>query len=73
VPNFTLLTCPTCTSQYVASLGARSVTNQHCPFCKLIKRYPRDARLQTSFPVKPMPDVSAMEFGVIALPKCMSA
>jgi hypothetical protein len=39
----------------------------------LIKRYPRDARLQTSFPVKPMPDFSAMEFGVMALSKRMSA
>jgi len=73
VPNFTLLTCPTCTSQYVASPGARPVTNHDCPFCKLIKRYPRDARLQTSFPVKPIPDFSVMEFGVIALSKRMSA
>ena len=73
VPNFSLLTCPACTSQYVASPSALPPTNHDCPFCKLVKRYPRDPRLQTSFTVKAMPDVSAMEFGVIALSKRMSA
>ena len=71
--NFSLATCPTCASQYIASIGAKTVTNLECPFCKLIRRYPRDSRIQTSFPVKAMPDVSAMEFGVIALSKRMNA
>lgn len=68
-PNLSLVTCPACASQYVASIGAKTVTNGECPFCKLVKRYPRDPRIQTSFPVKAMPDISAMEFGVIALSK----
>jgi flagellar transcriptional activator FlhC len=71
--NFSLVTCPACASQYVASIGAKAVTNSECPFCKLVKRYPRDPRIQTSFPVKAMPDISAMEFGVIALSKRMNA
>lgn len=73
VPSFTLLTCPTCTSEHIAALGARPTTNRDCPFCKLIKRYPHDARVQTSFPVKPMPDISVAEFAVIALSTRMSA
>lgn len=72
-PNFSLITCPTCASQYVTSISAKLVSNNECPFCKLVKRYPRDSRIQTSFPVKALPDVSAMEFGVIALSKRMSA
>ena len=71
--NFSLITCPTCASQYVTSISAKLVTNDECPFCKLVKRYPRDSRIQTSFPVKALPDVTAMEFGVIALSKRMSA
>lgn len=71
--NFSLITCPTCASQYVTSISAKLVSNNECPFCKLVKRYPRDSRIQTSFPVKALPDVSAMEFGVIALSKRMSA
>ena len=73
VRNFSLLTCSICTSQYVASLSAHATTSRDCPFCKLVKRYPRDPRLQTSFPVKAMPNVSAMDFGVIAWSKRMSA
>lgn len=71
--NFSLVTCPTCASQYIASIGAETVTNRECPFCKLVRRYPCDSRIQTSFPVKAMPDISAMEVGVIALSKRMSA
>ena len=71
--NFSLITCPTCASQYVTSISAKLVSNNECPFCKLVKRYPRDSRIQTSFPLKALPDVIAMEFGVISLSKRTSA
>ena len=67
VPNLSLVTCPACACQYLASMGAKTVTNSECPFCKLVKRYPRDPRIQTSFPVKVMPDIYAMKVGAIAL------
>lgn len=72
-PNFSLLACPSCRSQYVASPSARPVANHDCPFCKLVKRYPCDPRIQASFPAKPMPDVSALELGVIACRRALSA
>lgn len=50
--SFVLVTCPTCASEYAASPGEDSMTNRDCPFCKLIKRYPRDAGLQASLPRK---------------------
>ena len=65
-PNFSLLACPRCKSQYVAAPSARAVASD-CPFCKLVKRYPRDPRLQISFPARAIPDVSALRIGVIAL------
>jgi hypothetical protein len=63
------MTCSACTSQYVASLTTGPASNQDCPFCKLVKRYLRDPRLQASFPLKAMPDVSAIEFGLSAFSK----
>ena len=71
VPNFSLLTCPVCASQYVTSVSAHPVTNHQCPFCKLVNRYPRDPRIQTSFPVRALPDVTAIQLGIIALSKRM--
>ena len=64
-PNFSLLACPICTSEYVAPPSARPSTNRDCPFCKVVKRYRCDPRVQSSFPAKPIPDVSAMGIGVV--------
>jgi flagellar transcriptional activator FlhC len=58
-PNFSLMTCVSCTSQYVASPSANAIADD-CPFCKLIRRYRRDPRLQASFPMKPMPEIPRM-------------
>ncbi len=66
-PSFTLATCPACTSQYVTSLSAPPLSNHECPFCKLIKRYQSDPRIQTSFPVSALPDMEKLRLGVVAL------
>lgn len=65
--NFSLLNCPACTSQYVTAVSAHPVSNHECPFCKLVTRYPRDPRIQSSFPVRELPDLSSLQLGVIAL------
>ena len=67
VPSFSNVTCPTCFSEYVASAGAVAMTNRECPFCKLVRRYPRDRRLQASFPPKPVPRVSKRDVRLSAL------
>lgn len=68
-PSFSLATCPTCASQYLTAVGAAPVTNQECPFCKLLHRYRRDPRIQTSFPVSVLPDFTILQLGIIALAK----
>jgi flagellar transcriptional activator FlhC len=56
-PNFSLMLCPACASQYVDSVGEGPSNNENCPFCKLVKRYAHDPRLQASFPAKASPDL----------------
>lgn len=68
-PSFSLVTCPACTSQYVTTVSAHPATNRECPFCKLLARYRRDPRIQTSFPVNALPDVSQIQLGIVALSK----
>ena len=70
-PSFSLVTCPVCTSQYVTSISVNPTTNHECPFCKLVKRYRRDPRIRTSFPADALPDISAIQSGVLALSKHM--
>ena len=65
--SFSLVTCPVCTSQYVTSIGTHPLSNHACPFCKLVKRYKSDPRIQSSFPVNALPDLNALQFGVLAL------
>jgi hypothetical protein len=68
-PSFSLATCPVCTSQYVTTLSAPSAKPDECPFCKLVTRYRRDPRIQKSFPVTALPDLSTLQLGIAALSK----
>ncbi len=65
--NFSLLSCPVCASQYVAPVGVHQASNHECPFCKLVTRYPRDARIQSAFPVRDVSDLPSLEQGLLAL------
>lgn len=62
--SFSLVVCPSCGSEYLATFGAMPRTNDACPFCKLVLRYATDQRVQGAFPVRPLPDVSELELGV---------
>lgn len=66
-PSFSLVTCPVCTSQYVTSFSEYPATNHECPFCKLVNRFQKDPRIQMSFPVSALPDMTATQLGGITL------
>jgi hypothetical protein len=56
-PAFDLVNCPSCHSHYLAAYGSTATTNESCPFCKLIRRFEADVRVQASFPYRrPMPN-----------------
>ena len=64
VQSFSLVACPTCHSEYLAAYGSAPRSNDECPFCKLVQRYGTDQRVQASFPVRPLPDLSELELGL---------
>ena len=49
-PVFSVVTCPVCHSEYVATFGTVATTNEDCPFCKLVQRHNTDQRIKFSFP-----------------------
>ena len=63
VQSFSLVACPSCHSEYLAAYGSAPRSNDECPFCKLVQRYGTDQRVQASFPVRPLPDLSEIELG----------
>lgn len=63
VQSFSLVACPSCHSEYLAAYGSAPRSNDECPFCKLVQRYGTDQRVQASFPVRPLPDLSELELG----------
>jgi hypothetical protein len=63
VQSFSLVACPTCHSEYLAAYGSAPRSNDECPFCKLVQRYGTDPRVQASFPVRPLPNLSEVELG----------
>jgi flagellar transcriptional activator FlhC len=64
VQSFSLVACPTCHSEYLAAYGSAPRSNEECPFCKLVQRYGTDQRVQASFPVRPLPDLTQLELGL---------
>lgn len=65
--SFSLLACPACRSEFLASYGSIACSNDQCPFCRLVQRFRTDPRLQASFPVRPLVVPSSRQLGLIAL------
>jgi flagellar transcriptional activator FlhC len=51
--SFSLVVCPACHSEFLAAFGSVAMSNDQCPFCKLVQRYGTDPRVQSSFPTRP--------------------
>ncbi|WP_157271186.1 FlhC family transcriptional regulator [Azohydromonas aeria] len=64
VRSFSLVACPACHSTFLAACGTIALSNEECPFCKLVQRYGTDPRVQASFPVRPLADLSGVPLGV---------
>jgi len=65
--SFSLVGCPSCHGEFLAAFGSVALSNDQCPFCKLVQRYATDARLQSSFPTRPLIAPSDMQMSMLAL------
>ena len=65
-PQLALATCPRCQSQHLTGLGERPSPHRPCPFCKLVKRYWCDKRVQATFPPRSLPAVKSSQFGLLS-------
>lgn len=65
--HFALNVCPTCHSHCLTALGERPSAQHACPFCKLVKRYPSDKRVQTRFAPHAIPQLSVADFGLLGV------
>jgi len=65
-PHLAVATCPCCKSRYLTGLGEPATQRHACPFCKLIKRYRSDKRVQATFPPRPFPAASSTQFGLLS-------
>jgi len=44
-----------------------ALSNDQCPFCKLVQRYGTDPRVQSSFPARPLVNPSPIQLGMLTL------
>ncbi|WP_284620652.1 FlhC family transcriptional regulator [Aquabacterium humicola] len=65
--SFSLVACPSCRSEFLASYGTIASSNDPCPFCKLVERFRTDPRVQASYPVRPLVVPSPRQLGLMAL------
>jgi hypothetical protein len=65
--SFSLVVCPACHSEFLAAFGSVAMSNDQCPFCKLVQRYGTDPRVQSSFPARPLVNPSPIQLGMLTL------
>ena len=65
--SFSIVTCPACRCEFLAAYGAIATSNDECPFCKLVRRYGTDPRVQTAFPARPLAVPTAVQLGMLSL------
>ena len=58
-PQLEMHTCLLCQSRHVIALGDLSAAHAPCVFCRLVKRYATDSRIQARFTFKPGWDLPA--------------
>lgn len=59
--SFDLATCPHCGSRFLIQFGDQ-VPIDECVFDRMVQRFANDARLQSRFPLTPLPDLSTFDW-----------
>jgi len=64
VKSFAIATCPRCDSGHLVAVGGVAAQAEGCPFCKILRRYQTDPRVQMSFPAPPLVDPAQVVLGI---------
>jgi len=72
-PTLTVLTCPGCGCEFIATVGTIVRAGEACPFCKLLERFHVDHRIQASYPPRPAIDMTEHQLGMVALAHVLSS
>lgn len=65
-PSLSLLTCPDCGCGFLAAVGTVARPGELCPFCKLVQRFQVDHRVQASYPMRPVPDITQLQLNMLS-------
>lgn len=66
-PTLSVLACPSCGCEFIATVGTVAHPGEACPFCKLLERFHLDHRIQASYPARPTCDMTESRQGMLAL------
>ena len=66
-PTLSILTCSRCRCEFIAAVGSVARPGETCLFCKLVERFHLDHRIQASYPVRAIIDMTEHQLGTLAL------
>lgn len=66
-PTLSILTCSRCRCEFIAAIGTAPHRGEACLFCKLVERFHVDHRIQASYPVRPIINMTEHQLGTLAL------
>jgi hypothetical protein len=59
--GFSMQVCPNCRCEFLSAVKAVvSCDGKGCPYCKLRRRYDKDARIKSAYPSRPLPAISRL-------------
>ncbi len=66
-PTLSILTCSRCSCEFLAAMGTVPLPGEACLFCKLVERFHVDHRIQASYPVRPIINMTEHQLDILAL------
>ena len=66
-PTLSILTCSRCRCEFIAAVGSVARPGEACLFCKLVERFHLDHRIQASYPIRPIINMTEHQLCTLAL------
>lgn len=66
-PTLSILSCSRCRCEFIAAVGTAPPAGEACLFCKLVERFHVDHRIQASYPVRSIINMTEHQLGMLTL------